>query len=79
MNNRVAKRKSDLWKRKCSELKHHSGSTKVSEACKILKNLRKNKNYNTIIIVIGMEMWEEHKQQLLIEDTPEFLDQIEYK
>lgn len=74
----VAIKKNEVWEMRCAELQRYMGGTKVSEAWKTLKSLRRDDNHNTGIDLIGMKQWEEHYRQLLTEDRPEFAEQKKY-
>lgn len=62
----VCKRKNQVWEVKCTELDRFMGGTKVAEAWKILKSVRKDEKYGTNMRLIRMKQWEEHYKGLRI-------------
>jgi len=68
----VQKRKNEFWEEKCEQINRYMGGTRVSEAWRAIRNLRKdNKNGNNIAL-INMNEWEDYYQKLLREDRPQF-------
>lgn len=68
----VQQRKNEHWEKRCEEVGRFMGGTKVSEAWKVIKSLRKNTKESAKINLIGMETWRTYYKTLLTENRPEF-------
>lgn len=69
----VDKNKNELWEKKCEEVGRFMGGTRVSEAWKMIKTLRKDERQNTKISLIEMEEWKEYYEKLLVEKRRNFM------
>lgn len=68
----VSKLKNETWEKKCEELERLIGGTRVSEAWKTIKNLRKNHRESRALQIITPEEWKEHYVSLLTENRDAF-------
>lgn len=68
----VIKLKQELWDRRCEQVDRCMGGTKVNEAWKFIKCLRKNKNERINVPIINISKWKEHYEKLLTENRVEY-------
>jgi hypothetical protein len=64
----VTKSKSRAWENKCEEVDRCMGGTKVKEAWRVVKSLRKNTTERSHISPINMMTWRNYFQNLLTEE-----------
>ncbi|XP_030766244.1 uncharacterized protein LOC115890192 [Sitophilus oryzae] len=68
----VSKSKNKIWETKCERVERYMGGTRVSEAWKTIRNLRRDEKQNSKLELISMEKWEDHYKQLLTKNRTEF-------
>lgn len=73
----VSEKKNELWERKCEEIDRCLGGSRVAQAWKVIKNVRKERKEKGNINLIQNRKWEEHYRTLLIENRSEFLGEID--
>ncbi|XP_030763574.1 uncharacterized protein LOC115888129 [Sitophilus oryzae] len=64
----VREKKNESWDRKCEHIERYMGGSKVSEAWKAIKNIRRENKRSAHIDMINMEKWQEYYKILLTED-----------
>ncbi|KAF2900589.1 hypothetical protein ILUMI_05597 [Ignelater luminosus] len=75
IKNDVGRAKQEIWHKQCEELNRYMGGTKVPQAWKTIKNIRKDVTEKANIPLINMSTWTEH---LLKENRNEY-KQLEIK
>lgn len=68
----VKEKKNQMWERKCSEINRYLGGTRVTEAWKFVKRLRKDTNDSVKITTIETEEWKEYYSKLLKENRDQY-------
>ena len=68
----VIKSKNSVWEQKCEKLDRYMGGTRVSEAWRTIRNLRKDTQENSNISPIDIQTWEKYFKNLLTEERKEF-------
>ncbi len=72
VKNMVTKRKNEIWEKRLEEMDRYMGGTRVSEAWKFIKNLRKGNKDTGRLDIIKMKEWKEYYETLLTENRPHF-------
>lgn len=73
----VSKKKNELWERKCEDVERYLGGSRVAQAWKVIKNIRKERKEKGDINLIQNRKWEEHYRTLLTENRNECLGEID--
>lgn len=68
----VAKNKNCMWERRCEEVDRYMGGTKISEAWKMIKNLRQEEKQRCNLSLIPLQQWEKYYTELLTETRDKF-------
>ncbi|XP_044762034.1 uncharacterized protein LOC123319231 [Coccinella septempunctata] len=68
----VIQSKNELWEKKCEEIERCMGGTRVAEAWKAIKNLRRENKESAGMSLINMEEWEKYYRTLLTEKRKDF-------
>lgn len=69
----VIRSKNEMWEKKCEELDRCMGGTRVAQAWRTIKNLRKDGKQNNNLPLISNNEWTAYYKQLLTENREEFI------
>ena len=53
----ITERKNETWEKKCEEVDRYMGGTRVAEAWKTIKNVRKDTRENAKLNLIKLQEW----------------------
>jgi hypothetical protein len=70
---RITDEKNKSWEKICSTVESYLGGKQSTEAWRILKNLRKNKNVGQPFNPIPIDKWETYFKGLLTENRESYL------
>lgn len=68
----VKRKKNEMWERKCEEMNRYMGGTRMTEAWRFIKNIRKDSNEKVRITAITIDEWEQYYNKLLNEDRAQY-------